>query len=612
MNKKGQSEQLRNLIIDAFATAKEKGKENWQTMELGVLKNRILQATDGQFRESDYGTELMVKLALRYPDVLLVTDEQRPKVTLVSEELLIERSASLNSAQTSGVHSEVDDFEDVADEFQASIDRYRADGDNLGIGEAYSSQLPAISEEDVEGTFVNIVTRWAATGPVDAEIKGVRDLLRNTDRFVQDQLALAVVHATLRLEESGRELPAGVGDVYYRVAPVLRNMLHLDRKSSPKVTARLASAKINELVASLATAVERFCQSTATAARLPSTEVVRQLHAYQPFALVGERLTLRDVETLLGTMFRKFCESCEKYEAEDISRRARDLNRQLQRTLASLDDDLNHRIRQTVMKPIALHISSLIEEGTQASDQMIAPDIKVVGDVFKLDLEKGSEALVFPVRVVNNGDGTAHNVHFHTHTVSQSPALLLAEPRSPFDLAPRSERLIRVELIEFRGKGSTLLVESVIGCETLNGNSLSFPQSLRIEQQNTQPNWEELFKNPPYGINPIRRKEDLYGRDSVLADLELLVSNESSIFLWGQKRVGKTSVLQVLAGNLENRSDVACIVLRMGELASLDEGQLGHLIGKRLVDKLAIQEVVPSEDEFLSAPRQYGQTHTAC
>ena len=53
------------------------------------------------------------------------------------------------------------------------------------------------------------------------------------------------------------------------------------------------------------------------------------------------------------------------------------------------------------------------------------------------------------------------------------------------------------------------------------------------------------------------------------------MSNETSTFLWGQKRVGKTSVLQVLAAKLNERGDIAGIVLRMGELASLHEGQLG-------------------------------------
>ena len=57
-------------------------------------------------------------------------------------------------------------------------------------------------------------------------------------------------------------------------------------------------------------------------------------------------------------------------------------------------------------------------------------------------------------------------------------------------------------------------------------------------------------------------------------------------------------MLQVLAGNLRQRADVACIVLRMGELASLHEGQLGHRVATRLVEIQESERDVPAEDEF--------------
>ena len=57
-------------------------------------------------------------------------------------------------------------------------------------------------------------------------------------------------------------------------------------------------------------------------------------------------------------------------------------------------------------------------------------------------------------------------------------------------------------------------------------------------------------------------------------------------------------MLQVLAANFQARGDIACIVLRMGELASLHEGQLGHRVAIRLVEALGVAQEVPVEDEF--------------
>ena len=309
----------------------------------------------------------------------------------------------------------------------------------------------------------------------------------------------------------------------------------------------------------------------------------------------GEQWILRDVEVLLGTLFRKFCESCEKYEGEQIPTRARDLRTQVQRTMDSLNDGLGYRLRHLVLEPVANHVSRLIEEGTQASEKMMMPSVRITGDVFKLDLAGGADEVVFPARVVNKGDGTAHGIRIGQGEGANGIELSSSEP--PFDLAPGTERLVRLRLGGSSSEQS-LELRTTVECETANGRRVPFEQTLVFQQQRTQPDWDALQRKPPYAINPIRERKDLFGRDSILSDLESHVSNETSTFLWGQKRVGKTSVLQVLAASLGERDDVACIVLRMGELASLHEGQLGHTVAIRLVRALEWAREVPSEDEF--------------
>ena len=364
MNEK-ERQKLRGLIAQAFADAKAKGKSRWQTMDLSVLKNRILQRTDRQFHEADYGAQSMLELVQRFPEFLAVSQGRIPSVSILTDRVDVNTK---RGKQGEG-HTEGEQQRREGDElggFQATLDRYRNNGDNLGVGEAYASQLPAVDEEDVEMTFVSMVSRWASSNPVDAEIRSVGDLLDNIDKFVLDLLALAVVHATLRMEEAGRELPKRVGDLNYRIATPLRSLFDVPAKTSPVATMRAATAKTREMQSALGTSVESFCQSPVIAAKLPSTDVIKSAHAYKPYALLGERQTLRDVEVLLGTLFRKFCESCERYEAQRIPRRARDLRRQLMRVLDSLGENLDHRLRRTVLEPVARHMDRLIEEGTQA------------------------------------------------------------------------------------------------------------------------------------------------------------------------------------------------------------------------------------------------------
>ena len=598
MKRDPKEEQLRALMVRAFASAKSRGKTDWRRMQLSVLKNRLLHLTGRDFKEADYGAETMRELVEGMPDLLALGQGSDPwsvslRVDNAAEVTDEGNDASDNASGAQTVPGEQD--ENIG--FQAVLDQYRTNGDNLGVGEAYVAQLASVAAADVEWTFANIVSRWASSAPVDVEISGIGDLVANVDKFVDETLATAVVHAIARLESVGLQPPAAAGDLTFRVAASLRKQHRLPARTTPRAVMRRAITTTNERQRALVNAVKGFCTSPVVAARLPSIDVVKQAHANAYYALAGEQRILRDVEVLLGTLFRKFCESCEKYEAEQIPMRARDLRTQVQRAVDSLNDGLGYRLGRLVLEPVANHVSNLIEEGTRASEEMMMPSVRITGDVFKLNLADAAGEVVFPARVVNEGEGTAHAIRIEQAEGTNGIELSASEPPSTFDLAPGAERLVRLRL---GGSPSAqrVQVSTTVGCQTANGSPVKFKQTLVFQQQRMQPDWDALLRRPPYAINPIRERKDLFGRDSILLDLELHVSNETSTFLWGQKRVGKTSVLQVLAANLREREDVACVLLRMGELASLHEGQLGHTVANRLAGALESAHKVPSEDEF--------------
>ena len=77
------SDDSRELIRLAFDRAKGTGRPNWYHMDVGVLKNRILDLTDRGFRESDYGVRTFMEFVRSHDDILEL-DETRwpPAVTL--------------------------------------------------------------------------------------------------------------------------------------------------------------------------------------------------------------------------------------------------------------------------------------------------------------------------------------------------------------------------------------------------------------------------------------------------------------------------------------------------------------------------------------------------
>jgi hypothetical protein len=135
--------------------------------------------------------------------------------------------------------------------------------------------------------------------------------------------------------------------------------------------------------------------------------------------------------------------------------------------------------------------------------------------------------------------------------------------------------------------------------ETITGRSHDDSDNLTITGQISQPDWDKLLKQPPYSINPIKKREYLFGRDEILNRLLLNASSGTSTFLWGQKRVGKTSILQVLSSLLKEMNNFACVVFRMGELGPLHEGQIGFKIAERLCIQIPeLNLPIPSEQLF--------------
>ena len=60
----------RALIRDAFEKAKASGSPDWHRMTVAVLKNRILDLTQGLFKESDHGATTFQDFVRQHGDIL--------------------------------------------------------------------------------------------------------------------------------------------------------------------------------------------------------------------------------------------------------------------------------------------------------------------------------------------------------------------------------------------------------------------------------------------------------------------------------------------------------------------------------------------------------------
>jgi len=84
---------------------------------------------------------------------------------------------------------------------------------------------------------------------------------------------------------------------------------------------------------------------------------------------------------------------------------------------------------------------------------------------------------------------------------------------------------------------------------------------VNFELQDVNVPWDTLSKQSPYSIQIIEEKSKLFGRDEILEELQtnILSNNIESYKIWGQKRVGKSSIVKTLKSIFSDSENVLII-----------------------------------------------------
>lgn len=128
--------------------------------------------------------------------------------------------------------------------------------------------------------------------------------------------------------------------------------------------------------------------------------------------------------------------------------------------------------------------------------------------------------------------------------------------------------------------------------------------------------WDRLAHEEPYKLEPITSEEELVGRTEILSQLAAKVhgARVGSACIWGQKRVGKTSIAKTLKSRISQEHDSASAVvlfLEAGEYVHPDANRTIEQLGSKICRQLASSQArfkdvpKPSFDGALSALSDY-------
>ena len=144
------------------------------------------------------------------------------------------------------------------------------------------------------------------------------------------------------------------------------------------------------------------------------------------------------------------------------------------------------------------------------------------------------------------------------------------------------------------GQATDVALDLDVGWQRLDQTREAKQFTLLFQSQRSDINWDSLSTAEPYDLEPVTTEAELIGRTDFLNQLVSMVSGRSvgSAIIFGQKRVGKTSLAKTLANRIAKDFPGAFTVIYLegGEYVRPDPVRTIEALDKKLCDELRLAD----------------------
>ena len=255
-----------------------------------------------------------------------------------------------------------------------------------------------------------------------------------------------------------------------------------------------------------------------------------------------------------------------------------------------------------ILRPIAVHVATLLRQSLEDTSQSQRPTLQLRRSRPRYPLREPGREISLRMEVMNVGQGPASNIEVE---LAESPSEILVSSGRMFlgSLSSGESKTCTFSLTLLSALPNLRLLVG-LHCQDWAGTNQRFTDEVVIASQDVDPNWEELLSRRPYSLEPVEDPARLRGRSTQLTKLQINIGMQTSTIVWGQKRVGKTSVARVLFNQIAAKPNVLAVYLRRGDVAGFDEGAFAHHVAERIVFEarkkgtLTERVDIPKSEEF--------------
>jgi hypothetical protein len=288
------------------------------------------------------------------------------------------------------------------------------------------------------------------------------------------------------------------------------------------------------------------------------------------------------------TSLKNICESIDAYlqaAPSDVHAAYKTACRQLDISIAEARAVHFHYATHYLAEPLAAIRESLEVHFTNLPIHR-APSITLTTSDKKYPFHLQRHELSLDIDVTNAGPGHAFDVVLTIATITDVEPTLHRIAIGDLAAGHRRTRLP----VRTTGGSKDVALDLEVSWRRLDGTPESNRSMLLFFSQRSDIDWDSLQTAEPYDLEPVTSEADLIGRTDFLHDLVSMVRGASvgSAVLFGQKRVGKTSLAKTLMNRLcKDFPDAHTIIyLEGGEYVRPDPVRTIEALGRKLCEEL--------------------------
>ena len=212
---------------------------------------------------------------------------------------------------------------------------------------------------------------------------------------------------------------------------------------------------------------------------------------------------------------------------------------------------------------LAVNLKSAVERHFDSLEASETPVLTFIPIAKKYPLEQEGADIVYRVRIRNEGIGPARDLRLD-EVVSGASIGLNTGPTTLGVIRPGT--YMDLEIIGKVVGPCTEAELTALFSWARPGSRSEVLLDFVVDAQRTDVDWERVDSMEPYSLEAVTTGEELIGRRAELRGL-LQRANQKTVgsaYIYGQKRVGKTSLANAVAESLESNEEIKWVVITKG------------------------------------------------